>query len=82
MNDETLFDTVRKIFPPNASYQLPQGVFPLCEDPAKAQILTEMPECNALGIVGRDDAGPQNPKVRARKIKVPSSSGEEGGLRV
>ena len=36
-----------------------------------------MSECNALGIVGRDDAGPQNPKVRARKIKVPSSSDEE-----
>ena len=36
-----------------------------------------MPECNALGIVGRDDDGPQNPKVRARKIKVPSSPGEE-----
>ena len=36
-----------------------------------------MPKCNALGIAGRDDDGPQNPKVRARKIKVPSSSGEE-----
>ena len=68
MTDEALYDAVRKIFPPNALYQLPQGVLPLSEDPAKAQILAEMPECNALGIVGRDDAGPQNPNVRARKI--------------
>ena len=36
-----------------------------------------MPECNALGIVGRDDAGPQTSKARTRKVKVPSSSGEE-----
>ena len=77
MTDEALFDAVRKIFPPNAPYQLPPGVPPLSENPAKAQILAEMPECNALGIVRRDDAGPQNPKVRARKVKVPSSSGKE-----
>ena len=37
----------------------------------------EMPECNALGIVGRDDARPQIPKAKARKVRVPSSSGEE-----
>ena len=49
----------------------------MCEDPKKAKILAEMPECNALGIVGRDDAGPQIPKARARKLRVPSCSGEE-----
>ena len=77
MSDQALFDAIRKIFPPNAPYQLPEGVLPLSEDPKKAEILAEMPECNALGIVGRDDVGPQNRKVRARKVKVPCSSGEE-----
>ena len=36
-----------------------------------------MPKCDALGIAGRDDAGPQIPKARAHRVKVPSSSGEE-----
>ena len=77
MGDGVLFNAVRKIFPPNAQYQLPEGVRPLCEDQKKAEILAEMPKCNALGVVGRDDAGPQIPKARAHKVKVPSSSGEE-----
>ena len=77
MSDGALFDAMKKIFPPNAQYQLPEGVWPLCEDLKKAEILAEMPECNALGIVGRDDAGPQIPKARAHRVKVPSSSGEE-----
>ena len=52
MSDGALFDAMRKIFPPNTPYELPEGVRPLCEDPKKAEILAEMPECNALGIVG------------------------------
>ena len=77
MGDDALLEAMKKIFPPNVHYQLPAGVRPLCEDPQKVEILAEMPECNALGIVGRDDAGPQIAKAKSRKVKVPSSSGEE-----
>ena len=75
MSDGALFDAMRKIFPPNAQYQMPEGVQPLSEDPRKVEILAEMPESDALGIAGRDDAGPQIPKARACRVKVPSSSG-------
>ena len=58
MGYDALLDSMKKIFPPNMHYQLPEGVRPLCEDPRKTEILAEMPGCNSLGIVGRDDTGP------------------------
>ena len=82
LRPEVLAYLLREIFIPSVEGVLPATVYPLCNDNQRTAILAAMPRCNALGIVGADEAAAPRRRLETlaqKAARIEGGSSREGG---